>query len=65
MNVNEFLIKHSIKNSSELAKLCGCERATISKRADKGWQIDYHIVDGRKRLGWLKPDGVLFFEADK
>jgi len=63
MNVNEFLIENELRTCSELAEMIGCDRATISKRYKKGWQIDYYIVDGKRELGWLKPDGMLFFEG--
>ena len=63
MEIEEFLITNNIKNSSVLASMLGCSRATISKRQAKGWLVDYYTVNGELILGWLKPDGVLFFEG--
>ena len=61
MNVEKFITENNLKPST-LAELLGVHRRTVHQRTQSGWEIDYYIVDGCKRIGWRRPDGSLHFD---
>ena len=61
MTVTEFITKENI-TKVKLGEMLGIHRRTIYQRESLGWTIGYHVLDGKKRIGWTKPEGGVWFD---
>jgi len=47
---------------NDLADRLGVHRLTIYQRQNSGWEIDYYTLNGKRRIGWTKPNGGVWFD---